>query len=91
MAPAPQPKAGMAMVRAIHASANAPQVDVYVKGNPTPVVTGLSYGQTSGWLEVPQGSYTFELRAAPSKAYRERHRSIVLRPQHLPRRQLGIP
>lgn len=68
MAPPPQPKAGMAMVRAIHASANAPKVDVYVKGNPTPVVTGLTYGQTSGWLEVPQGSYTFELRASPSKA-----------------------
>lgn len=68
MAPAPQPQAGMAMVRTIHASANAPKVDVYVKGNPNPVVTGLSYGQTSGWLEVPQGSYTFELRASPSKA-----------------------
>lgn len=68
MAPAPQPKPGMAMVRAIHASANAPKVDVYVKGNPTPVVTGLTYGQTSGWLEVPKGSYTFELRASPSKA-----------------------
>jgi len=68
MAPAPTPAAGMAMVRAIHASPDAPKVDVYVKGNPTPVVTGLSYGQTSGWIEVPKGSYTFELRAAPSKA-----------------------
>jgi hypothetical protein len=68
MAPPPQPKAGMAMVRAIHASTNAPKVDVYVKGNPTPVVTGLTYGQTSGWLEVPRGSYVLELRASPSKA-----------------------
>jgi hypothetical protein len=33
-----------------------------------PVVTGLTYGQTSGWLEVPKGSYTFELRASPSRA-----------------------
>jgi hypothetical protein len=68
MAPAPKPRPGMAMVRAIHGSANAPAVDVYIKGNPTAVVSNLSYGQTSGWLEVPKGSYTFELRAAPSKA-----------------------
>lgn len=67
MAPPPKPAAGMAMVRAIHASANAPSVDVYVKGSPTPIVTGLAYGQTSGWIEVPKGSYEVELRAAPSK------------------------
>jgi hypothetical protein len=67
MANPPKPKSGMAMVRAIHGSPNAPAVDVYVKGNPTPVVTNLSYGQTSGWLEVPEGKYDFELRAAPSK------------------------
>lgn len=68
MAPAPKPRPGMAMIRAIHASANAPAVDAYVKGNPTPVVTGLAYGQTSGWIEVPKGVYEIELRAAPSKA-----------------------
>ncbi len=67
MAPAPKPGAGMAMVRAIHASADAPSVDVYVKGSATPIVTGLAYGQTSGWIEVPKGTYELELRAAPSK------------------------
>ena len=67
MAPAPTPAAGMAIVRVIHASADAPSVDVYAKGSSTPLVTGLTYGQTSGWLEVPPGSYEFELRAAPSK------------------------
>jgi len=67
MAPAPRPRPGMAMLRAVHASANAPAVDVYVKGNPAAIVSGLAYGQTSGWLEVPKGSYTFELRAAPSR------------------------
>jgi hypothetical protein len=67
MAPAPTPAAGMAIVRVIHASADAPSVDVYVKGSDKPIVTALTYGQTSGWLDVPPGSYEFELRAAPSK------------------------
>jgi hypothetical protein len=67
MAAAPQPKPGMAMIRAIHASADAPAVDAYVKGSPTPIVTNLNYGQTSGWFEVPMGTYEIELRAAPSK------------------------
>lgn len=67
MAPAPTPPAGMAMLRAIHASPDAPAVDAYVKGNATPIVTNLAYGQTSGWIAVPQGTYEIELRAAPSK------------------------
>lgn len=67
MAPAPTPAAGKAIVRVIHASADAPSVDVYAKGSAAPLVTGLAYGQTSAWLEVPPGAYEFELRAAPSK------------------------
>src|SRR5262245_61219805 len=54
MAPPPQPQKGMAMLRAIHASADAPMVDVYVKGSPKPIVTNLAYGQTSGWFEVAE-------------------------------------
>lgn len=68
MAPAPKPAPGMAMVRAIHASADAPAVDAYVKGSPNPIATNLAYGQTSGWIQVPQGVYEIELRAAPSKS-----------------------
>jgi len=67
MAPSPKPSPGMAIVRVVHASADAPVVDVYVKGSDKPIVTGLTYGQTSGWLEVPPGSYEFELRGGPSK------------------------
>ena len=62
------PGPGNSMIRTIHASADAPSVDVYVKGNPAPIATNIAYGQTSGWLEVPAGSYIIELRAAPSKA-----------------------
>ena len=67
MAPAPTPAPGMAIVRVVHASADAPKVDVYAKGSDKPLVTGLAYGDTSGWLEIPPGSYEFELRAAGAK------------------------
>jgi len=67
MAPAPEPRAGKAVVRVVHASADAPSVDVYVKGSDKPVVTGLAYGQTSTWLELDPGTYVFELRAAGAK------------------------
>jgi hypothetical protein len=67
MAPEPTPSPGKAIVRVVHGSPDAPAVDVYVKGSGMPIVTGLSYGQTSGWLEVPPASYEIELRAAPSK------------------------
>lgn len=67
MTSSPTPSPGMAIVRVVHGSPDAPVVDVYVKGSDKPIVTGLMYGQTSGWLEVPPGSYEFELRGGPSK------------------------
>ena len=67
MAPAPTPAAGKAVVRVIHASADAPSVDVYPKGSDKPIITALTYGQTSGWLELDPGTYVFELRAAGAK------------------------
>ena len=62
------PPPGKAIVRVVHGSADAPAVDVYAKGSDEPLVTGLTYGQTSAWLTVDPGAYEFELRAAPSKA-----------------------
>ncbi len=67
-APAPVAPAGKAMIRVVHASADAPQVDVYAKGSATPLVTGLGYGQTSSWIEVASGKVEVELRASPSTA-----------------------
>jgi hypothetical protein len=55
------------MVRVIHASADAPAVDVYPNGADKPVVTNLAYGQASGWLLLAPGNYQFELRAAGAK------------------------
>ncbi len=65
---APQPAAGQAMLRIVHASPDAPSVDVYVAGNTSPIVTAIAYGQTSSWIEVPPGSAVVDLRASPSRA-----------------------
>jgi hypothetical protein len=54
------------MIRVVHASADAPAVDVYAKGNDKPLVSALSYGDTSGWIEVDSGTATIEFRAAGS-------------------------
>jgi hypothetical protein len=64
--PAPTPPAGKAMIRVVHASPDAPAVDVYAKGNDKPLATSISYGDTSSWIEVDSGTATIELRAAGS-------------------------
>lgn len=58
------PTTESARVRVVHASPDAPAVDVYAAGAPTPLVRDLSYGQVSPYVEVPEGTYTLELRAA---------------------------
>lgn len=59
---------GMAMVRVVHGSPDAPAVDVYVAGATAPVIKGLGFGDTSEYLTIPPGSYDLELRASPSSA-----------------------
>jgi hypothetical protein len=48
-----------ARVRVIHASPDAPNVDVYANGNA--VLTDVPFEASSGYLAVPAGSYTFEV------------------------------
>ncbi len=55
-----------ASVRVVHASADAPAVDVYIKGTAAPVIRNLQFGQTSNYLKVPVGAYEFVIRAAGS-------------------------
>jgi hypothetical protein len=57
-----------AMLRVVHASPNAPAVDVYVKGVSTPLFSDAAYGATTGYTEVAAGDYTIELRGAGSPA-----------------------
>ena len=67
MSPAPNMGAG-AQLRVIHASPDAPAVDVYAEGLSTPLITGLAYGATSQYLDLDAGTYNVQLRAAGSPA-----------------------
>jgi Domain of unknown function (DUF4397) len=55
-----------AKVRAFHNSPDTPAVDVYVNG--AKALSGVTYGTLSGYLEVPKGTYNFQVKVAPSTA-----------------------
>jgi len=55
-----------AMLRVIHASPDAPAVDVYAEGVSTALITNLAYGSTSAYLDIDAGTYNIQLRAAGS-------------------------
>ncbi len=55
-----------ARVRVIHASPDAPTVDVWAVGVDEPLIEDLAYGDVTGYLELPAATYTIELRAAGS-------------------------
>ena len=57
------PIAGMARVRIIHASPDAPAVDIRAAGTTTNAVNGLAFGK-SVYAEVPAGTYQFDLLPA---------------------------
>ncbi|MFN3201076.1 MAG: DUF4397 domain-containing protein [Bradymonadia bacterium] len=51
-------------LRVVHAASDAPAVDVYVQGSNEPAISGLTYQDTSTYLEIEAGAYTFEVRPA---------------------------
>ena len=51
-------------LRVIHASPDAPALDVYLAGQSTPVAQNLGYGQATARLTVPTGTVRIELRPA---------------------------
>lgn len=53
-------------VRVVHASPDAPAVDVYVDG--ARAVAGLAFGKASGFLSVPAGTRKVAIRAAGAAA-----------------------
>jgi hypothetical protein len=53
-----------AMLRVVHASPDAPDVDIYVSGSMEPVIENLGYGDASEYLDVPGGTYSIQIRAA---------------------------
>lgn len=66
--PSTPPDGPAAKIRVVHASPDAPAVDVYVAGSNEPVVKALAFGATSPYLEVPGGSYDFHIRPAGAPA-----------------------
>lgn len=57
------PRAGYARIRVVHASPDAPAVDVAVKGGPV-LFAGLPFPRASSYLSVAAGTYDLEVRAA---------------------------
>jgi hypothetical protein len=55
------PDEGMARVRVLHASPDAPTVDVTAGDGETVLFDGVSYGE-SGYVSVPADTYTLEIR-----------------------------
>jgi hypothetical protein len=55
--------AGNAKVRAIHAAPDVPAVDVTLPDG-TVLISNLSFPNASGYLEVPAGAYTLQVRLA---------------------------
>lgn len=61
------PAAGKAHVRVVHASPDAPAVDVKVKGGPT-LISNLAFGKASDYLPVDAGTYNLEVTPAGQTA-----------------------
>jgi hypothetical protein len=59
-------KLPIARLRIVHASPDAPKVDIYVRGIPFPIVRA-AYGQSTRYLPFFRGNYTIDLRASPSR------------------------
>ena len=56
--------AGEAMVRVAHLSSDAPNVDVYVNGEPVPELLDVPYGTVSPYLPLPAGTQQVTVYAA---------------------------
>jgi hypothetical protein len=60
------PASGNAHIRVVHASPDAPNVDIFAAGAGV-VVPNLPFKQASGYLPLPAGSYDLEVRGAGSQ------------------------
>lgn len=53
-----------AALRVVHLSPGAPDVDVFLDGDPRPVVDALRFGRSTPYLDLPTGTYTVDVSAA---------------------------
>lgn len=54
-------KSAGANLRVVHASANAPAVDVLANNGTTPAVTNLAFPNATGYLNLPAATYNFKV------------------------------
>jgi hypothetical protein len=57
-----------ARLRLIHASPDAPPVEVYANSQPTPLLADVEYGETTPYLTLPTGTYRLTVRAKGTAA-----------------------
>ena len=55
---------GQAQVRVAHLAPDAPNVDVYVNGEPVPALQNVPYATISGYLPLPAGTQQVTVYAA---------------------------
>jgi hypothetical protein len=60
---APTSAADTAMVRVLHASPDAPAVDVYLDGTKVSALTNVPFGVISGYLPIPAGAHNVKVYA----------------------------
>jgi hypothetical protein len=61
LADEPNPQEGIAQVRVVHFSADAPAVDIAVDGGDV-VAEDLAYPNAAGYVDLPEGAYDLEIR-----------------------------
>ncbi|NTX55931.1 DUF4397 domain-containing protein [Myxococcus sp. CA039A] len=66
--PPDQTPSNQAKLRVIHASSDAPAVDIYAEGQSTPLFTNVKYGDATAYATVPAGTYNVQVRAAGALA-----------------------
>lgn len=55
-------------LRVVHASPDAPTVDIWAEGGDAPLFEDVSYGEATDYLDIPVGTYNIQIRAAGSAA-----------------------
>jgi hypothetical protein len=60
---APASAADNAMVRVLHGSPDAPEVDVFVDGTKVDALSGVKFGELTGYVKVPAGTYAIKVCA----------------------------
>jgi hypothetical protein len=62
----PTPEGPTFALRVVHASPDAPAVDIWAEGGDAPLFEDVSYGEATAYRDIPEGTYNIQIRAAGS-------------------------